>query len=71
MTGPAPDRCSVFRTHGVVKVPLTFVEIVIHENKHNHRVQHETPCKEIYTLLNFYSKLNEPGPAKDLCIVGG
>ena len=46
-------------THGVVKVPLTFVKVVVHENKYHHRVQRETSCKEIYTLLHFYSQTNE------------
>ena len=41
----------------VVKVPLTFVIIVVHENKYNHRVQRETSYKEIYTLLHFFDKI--------------
>ena len=48
-------------THAVVKAPLTFVIIVIHENEYNHRVQRETSYKykEIYILLHFYSQKNE------------
>ena len=46
-------------THVVVEVPLTFVRVVVHENKYNPRVQRETSCKEIYTLLHFYSQANE------------
>ena len=33
--------------------------IVVHENKYHHRVQRETSCKKIYTLLHFYSQTNE------------
>ena len=29
------------------------------------------PCKEIYILLHFYSQINEPGLAEDLCSVCG
>ena len=57
MSGSAAELSSVFRTHGVVKVRLTFVKIVVYENEYQHRVQRAIFCKEIYTLLHFYSKL--------------
>ena len=46
-------------TNKVVKVPLTFVKIVVHENEYHHCVQQEMRCKEVYTLLHFYSQTNE------------
>ena len=46
-------------TQGVVKVPLTFMKIVVRKNKYHHRVQRETSCKKMYTLLHFYSQTNE------------
>ena len=68
---PGSSPCSYFRTHGVVKVPLTFVKIVVHENKYHHCVKHETSCKKIHILLHTYSQFIEPGLAEDLCCVCG
>ena len=56
MLGPATELSSVFRTHGVVKFPLTFVKIVVHEIKYNHRVHRETPCKEMYINVELACK---------------
>ena len=71
MSGPASELSSVFGTHGVVKVPLTYVKIIVYENKYHHRVQRETLCKEIYILLHFYLQINEPGQVEALCSVCG
>ena len=38
--------------------------VVVHENKHYHRVKRETVFKEIYILLHFYSQINEKCPVK-------
>ena len=57
MPGPAADLYNVFRTHGVIKVPPTFVKVVVHVNKYHHRVKRETPCKEFIFCYTFIHKL--------------
>ena len=46
-------------THEIIKVSLTFVKVVVHEDKYHIRVQRETSCKKRFAVSHFYSQTNE------------